>query len=316
MLSQFRTKHVKPIIWIILIAVASCFILWGTPSSKKENFGLLIGKKRITKASFTDHITTAKLHYRFSIGEDFYDKVNDKQLEAKSFEMLTFLWKAEKEDITVSDQEVMKTIQTIFSQDGLFNKEAYLYFTQENLRLSPRKFEEHIRRILIIDKVVDKYIRSGIEVEESQIRNLYKKNNEKIKISYTLIPYERFAKNIIISDEKINEFYNKSIDRFKEPKKIKISYINILNENNRKLISKLKKSLKKTETIQDLAKEFSLTLEESNYLTSFSSLPGGFWNKKLSDMAFSLPVNKLSPIIEFESNIIIFQKTEEIEEKY
>ena len=180
MLKQFRTQHLKRILWVLLIIIVPSFTLWGVSSflrAKKEGFYLSIDGRDLRLSEFTKYINTALVFYRFTLGEQFHSKVNQSLLEAKAVEIIALLWKAEQDNIKVEDKEIVAALRRFFSVNGQFDKELYLRFAEIGLRMSPRVLEEHMRKILLTDKVLDKYVRN-IEIRDEEIKELYRKENE------------------------------------------------------------------------------------------------------------------------------------------
>jgi len=315
MLKQFRTKHIKIILWGLLIVVVPSFVFWGVSSffkEKKENIYLSIEGHVLSYPEFKNYITTAVIYYRLTLGEDFYTKISQSLIETRAYEILLLLWKAKKEKLEVADREVIEIIQNKFSIDGKFDKDLYLRYIKDGLRMPPRIYEEHIRKILTAEKVLDRYVRV-IETEESEIKELYKKENEKVKISYILIPYERFNEEITMDEKEIKEFYETNKKLFKEGPKIKIKYIVLNKTQDQELINRISRSTYKIKNIETLAEKLSLTPQTSPYLEMNSPIEGIGFNQKINDIAFAIPKGTLSPIIELESSFVLFEKVEEKE---
>ncbi|MFH1767916.1 MAG: SurA N-terminal domain-containing protein [Candidatus Omnitrophota bacterium] len=318
MLKQFRSQNTKRILTILVVMVITSFVFWGVSSSlrsKKESPVLNINGQPIASGEFRELMTTSTIFYRITTGDNFYNVVNESLIESKAFEILLFLWKAKQDNITVSDKEVIDVLRRMFSFKSNFDKEIYGQAIQERMRMSPRVFEEHIRKILAVEKIVDKYVTNKTEVTDEELKEYYKNSNEKAKAFYAFIPYQRFDKDISVTDQEIQEFYAKNKEELKEKGKVKIAYIVIDKEKDKSLVKKINREIKKIKNIRTIAEKFSLSLNESPFLEKTAQIPDIEWDTKINDLAFSLEKHTLSPLIELENTYIIFEKSDEKKEE-
>lgn len=179
---------------------------------------------------------------------------------------------AEKLKIKITPVEISYVISQIpsFQENGHFDVRKYQYILRE-LKISPDFFEKIIKLDLIIQRLnlllttpilISKeeikdyleYMDQTIEIVEAQIplkvcsekikftesdlenyylahRDLYK-DEEKVKLSYYLIPYKE---SVEVTDEEIKRYYEQNIDRFREPFKAKLRTIFVAGDNTNAL---------------------------------------------------------------------------------
>jgi peptidyl-prolyl cis-trans isomerase D len=169
---------------------------------------------------------------------------------------------AENLKIRITPVEVTYAISQIpsFQENGKFSPTKYQYILRE-LGISPEFFEKLIKSDLIYQRLKFlltapimvseseikeylKYNKQTLEILEIDLpiktciqkvaftekdlenyylahRDLYKEN-EKVKLTYLLIPYEAKAK---VTEEEIRKYYEENIERFRAPLRVKLKRI-------------------------------------------------------------------------------------------
>lgn len=101
----------------------------------------------------------------------------------QAWERLMLLGEAKRERLTVTDQELATTVQTIpaFSDNGRFDHARYQrYLTAAGF--TPQRFEALIRRDLLINKLLSR-IRDDITVTDDDIKSAYLTAQERVRVS-------------------------------------------------------------------------------------------------------------------------------------
>ncbi|MBD3264505.1 MAG: hypothetical protein GF375_05335, partial [Candidatus Omnitrophica bacterium] len=228
MFLKLRSHHIKIVLWILIIVIVPAFVLWGTSSLKnrKQSAIASIEGEQITTPEFREYLNMARLFLLLNASPEANITYND--IERTAFELIVLLWKADKEDIRVSDAKLADYIIKNFSFKSKFDQNRYEAFIKNisqkyNLGLTPRAFEENIRRFIRIRKLFERYVDSDVSQEE--LRDLYNQQNQTAKISYIFIPYKKFRINAEVTLDKAREFYEKNKSLFREKEKIKIKYL-------------------------------------------------------------------------------------------
>jgi len=293
------------------------FVFWGSSflRRRQKNGQNIVGKianHNITYSQFLEYRTMAQISLQLLLGEDFYRKLSfkdrNKEIERRAWEYALLLWKAKKEKIKVSDKEVAEEIKKRFFPKGKFDKRLYFIFVRRILRIEPYIFERYLRKIIKAEKVLNKYLK--VEVSDQEVKETYKKYNEKAKIAYIPIPYKKFDAEIKLKEEEIKNFYEKNKELFKEGAKAKIKYI-LLKENDKKEIEKSFKNLTKIKNIEIIGKKFNLPIKTTGFIGINDTIEGIGEEKKINYVALSMKTGEIGPLLKLKNGYILFQKIEE-----
>ncbi|MDD3296514.1 MAG: peptidylprolyl isomerase [Candidatus Omnitrophica bacterium] len=311
---MIRDKHAKRILWGLLLVILPAFVLWGGISSlrgkKKARIGT-IANREITSAQFNDSLKMAQLYLLLSPGDS--KKISRVELENLGLDFMVLLWKAEKDNITASNEEVANYIINVFFQGKKFDKSSYNNFLKiisrrYNLNLSPRNFEEYIRKFIMIDKLFAKYV--NVDIKDSEVKELYLRDNQKAKIAYLLIPYNRFKFDSGVTSAELEEFYDENTQLFHKEPKVNIAYLLIDEKDS--LGDETLKKLPKIKTLQDLETEFPNGIKETGLIGIDDPIDEIGWQPEINKIAFSLKINAASPLLQTERGLLIISKKEEI----
>jgi peptidyl-prolyl cis-trans isomerase D len=132
---------------------------------------------------------------------------------------------AERLKIEVSGKELVEAIAQIpaFQENGVFNKERYLQVLAYQ-RMNSEEFEAMQRSELITNKVREK-IQSGITVTDVEVEEEFRKNNEKVNLSFVSLIPASFEKNVKITDEALQAYFNEQQEVFRVPEMVALRYL-------------------------------------------------------------------------------------------
>lgn len=145
-------RHTKIIVWSVIIA----FVLWGgyslgvSLSQSGKNAGEIFGKG----VSFTDFDRFYRASQIFSFnGKSVQDP---ELLKQQTWQSIIYSREAKRLNVPVSDQEVHNEIARLLKTQGIENATPELYkaWLSRTLREAPKDFEEQIRELLRIQKLV------------------------------------------------------------------------------------------------------------------------------------------------------------------
>jgi len=312
MLTKIRDRHAKRILWGLVLVIVPAFVLWGGLSSlrgRQRNTIGTIDNKRITIKDWYDYIRLAQLHTLLTVSPS--EKVTFQDMEALALNFLVLLHKADQENITASDKEVVAYIKANLFAGAPFDEESYenfLRYISQNYRmnLTSRAFEESIRDIIRIQKVIASNV--TVSVDDLEVRALYERDTVKAKIAYLFIPYEKFKVDIGIAESALEEFYRKHKDRFAREEKIKLKYTIIPHDHPQK--DEIIRQLAETKNISEICNAFSLTMKETDFMGINDPIEGVGWQPQINLVAFSLDEAAVSPPLETEKGIIIMQRSD------
>jgi peptidyl-prolyl cis-trans isomerase D len=233
MLKILRKKGVaKKILWVIAVIIIISFGFFGTAYLLTDNAqagyaGKLFGRK-IPFDEFSSAFQHVRIQALMQFGDKFEEIAQFLNLEAETWDRLILLYEAKKKGIKITDQEVIQTIEQypFFQRDGRFDPLLYNDILRYVFRMQARDFEEGVRENIRIIKLSNQAT-FGLTVSDQEIFAAYKKQNEKVQISYVFLSSDSF-KNEISPDEKtLQKYYDDNKIEFLVPPSIDIEYISL-----------------------------------------------------------------------------------------
>ncbi|HYR79289.1 MAG TPA: SurA N-terminal domain-containing protein, partial [Candidatus Dormibacteraeota bacterium] len=127
--------------------------------------------------------------------------------------------------ISISDEALQQKIATTpaFQRDGQFDFDTYQELLRGN-NLAPSEYENSERKQMIAD-LMRNMINAGVQVSDDEARHAYNLRNEKVALRYIEIPYSDFSAKIAPTEKQVADFYNKNAEQFREPARVKITFI-------------------------------------------------------------------------------------------
>ena len=127
--------------------------------------------------------------------------------------------------LRVGEEELRDSIAAIsaFQVDGHFEKQAYLNTLQAN-GLKPADFEESQRRQLLVTKLQE-LVTAGVHVTDAEVKERYRYENSQVELRFVRIPAASFLDKVTIDDAELKKYLADNPDRFREPERVRISYL-------------------------------------------------------------------------------------------
>jgi hypothetical protein len=310
MLNKLRTKHSRKILWVLSVIIIISFVFWGSASFFQARNQEVLGKienRDITRADFSPYYKMAQIHISLTTSPERRKEITASDVAMQAWRYLLLLWKVKKENIEVSDQEVVNNIKQMFSSKDGFSKDIYYRYLKYSLRTDHIIFEEYVRNSLRIDKLFEKYVK--IDVTEDEIKDSYNKETQKAKIEYVFIPVDKFVDDITLTTEEIEKYYIENQLRFTEEAKLKIKYVLIPDENE--LQAQITQALPQISTLAELGDKFSLEIKETPFIGLSDPIEGVGWQPNIYQTAESLKDKELSALVKIKDGAVIFEKVEE-----
>lgn len=168
----------------------------------------------------------------------------------------------------------------------MFDNEVYNYVLKNNLRTTPRKFEEEIRENLAITILRDRAI-ENLAITDEEILNEYKERDEKLTISYILIDPEDYKEGIQLAGEEIKAFYEQNRKTFEKGDEVSIRYFYI-EEDKIDLLRKVTGQINNNEAFEKIAAENKLDTAETRFFGKNEEIPDIGWSYEVIKAAFEL----------------------------
>ena len=233
MLKLLRKKGVtKKILWVILVLIILSFGLFGTAylvtNKKPVDYAGTISGKKVSAEEFSKAYQAVYVQALIRFGDKFSEISRFLNLEAETWDRLILLREAAKRKIKASDEEVVQAIEqyAFFQRDGHFDPLLYNDILRYAFRVSARDFEEGIRDNLKFITLFQQ-ITSPVAVTDKEVLESFKRENEKIQVSYILVTPEQFEKDVSFNDEEVQNYYAQNKNEFIVPPTISVEYINL-----------------------------------------------------------------------------------------
>lgn len=316
MLKQLRNKKTAKKIWIALAAIIlPAFIFWGSGSimreeKKSNSAGTLFGRG-ISLAEFRDAIAGVQNQMIMQFGDNFSEMQKYINLQDKAWERIVLLQEARKRRLKVGDNEVIKRIETypLFQRKGVFDNELYTRMLRSYFHANPRVFEEQVRQNLLISKLFE-VITADVTVSDQEIKAGYRKENEQISIDYVNADTSALAKDMSVSDEELNGYFEKNRLQFKQPLSFNIEYATVeTQEKIEEVYGKFRKDFDKA------AQELNLKVQESGLFVQTDPIPGIGWSPQILTLLSQLKPGQVAPPVQSD-NTFYFLRLKERKEPY
>ncbi|MCF7879065.1 MAG: SurA N-terminal domain-containing protein [Candidatus Omnitrophica bacterium] len=311
MFIRLTDKHKKRILWAMLLIIVPAFVLWGSSAMRgnKENIIGQINQKPITRDDLMPYIELAQIYFLMNADKQQIETQDVYRL-AGNFYLL--LYQADKENIKVTDQEVIDQIQEIpyfSSDDNEFDTSKYQQLIkylrrQVGRNFSARNFEEYIRSILKREKLFNKHV--TVEVSDQEVEKFYKIKNQKAKVTYLLIPYESIEIDPNIPASVLEDFYKENKNLFKKEPKIKVKYVSL--KPGQKETEEIITALEENNNFKDLEE---LTIEETDFFSKNQAIENIGYAPQINHMLFALEKGQMSQPFKVKEKVFIFQKTDQ-----
>lgn len=220
MLNIFR-KNTKLILLILLILLIPPFIFFGidfTHRSKKNPIVGIVDGKKIKLFDFISNLRlNEKMLKLFSSR-----KLPFNTLENITWKRMVLLLEAHKNHIVVSNRELVEWLEQRIGKENL----SVSNYNQllKNLNMTNNEFESYIKDSIAIEKIKNE-IESSIQIPDTQLKNIYRKKNEKLNIQYYEVLNDSFEDKVILNEDQLKEFFNKNKENYQINTTRKAKYI-------------------------------------------------------------------------------------------
>src|SRR5579863_2990319 len=134
---------------------------------------------------------------------------------------------AKRLGLEVSDQELASAIRSYpgLSNNGAFvGVDQYQQMIESTTGLTVAQFEAQLRADLLNEKLRD-MVTDAIQVTPGEIRQEFLRRNEKVKIDYVLFDPTQLAKDVPVTPQALQTYFNAHRDRYKMPEQRSVRYV-------------------------------------------------------------------------------------------
>lgn len=226
-------KHAKSwVINVLIAAIAIVFVFWGVGSFRNSDVSkaAMVNGEPISIAEFQQNYKNLLDNYQRQYGdilnEELIEALNLKRqaLDRLINEHLIFQ-QAEKMGVNVSPEALQKNIaeNEIFQVDGTFNKDRYLRVLSR-FNLSPAEYELIVRKELVSREVL-RIVGSTAKVSDAEAKEFFHVLKDKIDLDYVLFQPDAFRRDVELTDEEKQAYYDKNKEQYRVPAKVKAAYL-------------------------------------------------------------------------------------------
>ncbi len=155
----------------------------------------------------------------------------EQQVGQQLVQQQILLAEASKLGISATNDDVLQYLHTgqagqvLFPNGQFIGKDQYASLIATRFDMSVAQFEENVKHDIAIRRL-ESLITAGVTVGEKEARELYRKNNIKIKFDYAVISGDDIRKQFNPSDAELEAFFKKNAARYANavPEQRTISY--------------------------------------------------------------------------------------------
>jgi hypothetical protein len=234
MLKILRHKGVmKILLWcvagviILSFGILSNAYLLNEQPGKLKYAGEVFGQK-IPLEDFQRQYQFTIIHARLQYGKNFNQVAPNLDFIEQTWDRIILLELARQQRIKVTDNEVIQQIRNypfFFNQTTeTFDPKMYQAILRQGLRMSTRAFEEGVRDDLKIRKLYERETFTA-SVSDEEILEAYQELNEKMRVSYVLLPSQMFKKDVPFDEIKAKNYFLEHKRDFIQPATVNVSYL-------------------------------------------------------------------------------------------
>lgn len=223
---------IKGVLGAVVIAfVATIFLEWGwRRPGPGDTFLAKVGTEVISvreyQFAYNNLTDFYRRLYQDRFTEEFARTLNLKQQALDTLiQRKILLNEAKRQGLTVTDAELIEKVQSypVFQVDGEFDRDRYIQVLRLN-RFTPSDFEQSQREELLLVKL-ENFIKDGVHVTESEVRDTFWREKEQVNVDYVRIDPARFAGQIEVNDTDLTTFYQGHQERFRKPEQVRVAYV-------------------------------------------------------------------------------------------
>ncbi len=137
---------------------------------------------------------------------------------------------AKRLGLSVSEPELFQRIKLILPEamqgDSFIGMDQYRADVQQKFQLSTEQFEELVRQSIVQEKV-QQLVVAGVLVTPDELKDEFRRRNEKIKLDYALIDPTAAAAKVEVSDADLNSYYEKNKAKYMVPEQRVVRYLSL-----------------------------------------------------------------------------------------
>ena len=234
MLQIIRDRAQGIFAWIIILLLIVPFALWGINSyfrNDSDRFVATVGGTKITLKEFNNAFQRQRaFRQRMLEGRDS-SLLDDEAIKQETLDRLVdgLVLKRGAKDagFRIGNAQLADAIRKIpqFRHDGRFDKATYER-TLRSIGQSEATFEDSTRGDLLVNQMASGITETAL-VPTSEVDRILKLKDQQRKIGYFIVPRGGFTDTAAVTDAEVEDYYNKQLDEFSVPEKVRIDYLEL-----------------------------------------------------------------------------------------
>ncbi len=234
MLDIMRRNAQSWIVKVLFAVIVIVFVFWGVGSftdDQRETLAVVNGEPISIQEFARAYESTAHSMREQNPGlspEDMRSMQLREQVFNQMLNSKLLVQKANELGLSVTREQLQQEITSLpafFGQDNRFDPQRYEQVLRSH-RLTPSQFERDFRHNLLMEKM-ENYVSLPAKPNEQEVREFFNYVQARAKIDYKLFDADEFQDKVSITQEQIQEYYQENQDRFMEPEKIRIAYLEL-----------------------------------------------------------------------------------------
>lgn len=130
-------------------------------------------------------------------------------------------------NLRISDGQLRQTIMNIsvFQGEDGFDNSLYNRFLA-SAGYTPASFEAEVREDMTSEQLQAGIIETSF-VTDASVKHIARLNNQTRDIRYLMVPFDKVAEGIEVTDKQIKDWYDSHDREYMEPEKVRIAYIDL-----------------------------------------------------------------------------------------
>ncbi len=225
MLLKIREKSQGVFAWVILIVICVPFALWGIQNyitGASEETIASVGDRDF----FQNDVNRAYQQFSQNFaGMNIDEAALRQQALLKLIKDEVLLQHAQSEGLVIPDEEAKAFIKSLeyFQVDGKFNQKQYKALLNSQ-RLSSAQFVERIKQSQVMEQYQRSILESGFTTQYD-IDNFFKIQNQKRDIDYLTVALPEITETP--DDAAIDEYYQKHQEQYQTAEQVSVEYVSL-----------------------------------------------------------------------------------------
>lgn len=231
MLQKLNERIQGVIAWVVILLIAVTFTLFGVDyymqSHQASDIEVDVNGQAISKQSFEINYRRARQQRDPSQITAASELALKKQILTDMIDNTVSVQAAKAAGFEVNPQQANNAILSIpqFQQDGRFSPERYQQ-ALSGAMYTPESFQSEVKQGMLLNQQRFAFIGTAFALPE-EIKRFVRLYMQTRDYEYLEIPVSGFTKNSQVTDEEINNYYQRHQKEFLAPEKVSIDYVRL-----------------------------------------------------------------------------------------